>query len=97
MQVYFPLQWHNLAIRVIDDLGLPSLLVYYENYETDFNATTDEIFHFLELTTVGDIPQFIAGKDYMGYFSSSEVEAARHLMKVISDRQTWNIIKRYFE
>lgn len=90
-------QWHNLAIRVIDDLGLPSLLVYYENYETDFNGTVDEIFHFLELSTVGDITQFIAGKDYMNYFSTSEVEAARDLMEVISDRQTWDIIQRYFE
>lgn len=90
-------QWHNLAIRVIDDLGLPSLLLYYENYETDFNATVNEIFQFLQISTIGDISQFIAGKDYMGYFSSSEVEAARKLMEIISDRQTWDIIKRYFE
>jgi hypothetical protein len=91
------LQWHNLAIRVIDDLGLPSLLLYYENYETDFNATVNEIFQFLQISTIGDIFQFIAGKDYMGYFSPSEVEAARKLMEIISDRQTWDIIKRYFE
>lgn len=90
-------QWHNLAIRVIDHLRLPSILVYYEDYETNFDGTTERIFQFLELSPVTDIPQFIAGKEYLTYFSSTEVEAAKQLIEAISDRQTWDVIRKYFK
>lgn len=90
-------QWHNLAIRVIDDLHLPSLVVHYESYEKHFNATVKSIFGFLELSPVASIPQFVPGKEYLEYFSPEEIQAAKTLVETISDAQTWKLVSRYFK
>ena len=90
-------QWHNLAIGVIDDLRLPSLVVHYENYEKQFNVTVNSIFGFLELSPVASIPPFIPGKEYLEYFSTEEIQAAKTLVETISDAETWKLVGRYFQ
>eukprot|EP00979_Chaetoceros_neogracilis_P002362 scaffold410_cov267-Chaetoceros_neogracile.AAC.10 len=90
-------QWHKLAIGVVEDLRLPRLLIYYENYEKDFNATVDAIFDFLELSPVAVNPPFVPGKEYIEYFSPEEIQAAKTLVQTVSDPQSWKLIDRYFK
>jgi len=82
---------------VIEDLQLPSLIIHYEDYEIRFNATTERIYDFLELSPVGAIPPFFAGKQYLEFFSPDEREAAKKIVERIADGPTWNLVQRYFE
>lgn len=72
-------------------------MIYYENYEKDFNATVDAIFDFLELSPVAVNPPFVPGKEYIEYFSPEEIQAAKTLVQTVSDPQSWKLIDRYFK
>ena len=94
---FFTSQWHNLAIRVIADLRLPSLIIHYEDYETQFNSTVGRIFQFLDISPEGEVPEFITGRQYKEYFSREEREAAKEIVSKVSDVHTWELVKGYFD
>ncbi len=90
------LQWHNLAIRVIQDLRLPSLIIHYENYGRQFNSTASRIFKFLGVEPVGTVPLFVTGKQYEDYYTDLERSNAMRLVEKLADKKTWEIVERYF-
>jgi hypothetical protein len=92
-------QWHNL---VHEGLALiphevPVLTVYYEEYATHFNSTTNLILDFLELEHVGESREFAARSDYDGYFSKKQEANIKALLKRVAHTETWEQIKQYFE
>jgi len=89
------MQWHNLAIEIQNNLQLPTLVIWYEDYETKFNQTVGNIFDFLSLPKHGDVISFIPGKSYEDFFTDSEKRAAMLLVKRVADPGTWDIVKRY--
>jgi len=80
---------------VTEELKLPSIILFYEDYESKFNETSSRIFKFLELPQVANLPPFIVGKTYAGYFTQREREAAMLLIRRIVKISTWNLLKRY--
>ena len=58
------IQWHNLAFATTAELGIPSMVLHYENYSSDFNKTKEELLRFLYQDEVNPPPSFIAGKTF---------------------------------
>ena len=89
-------QWHNLALKVVEDLDLPTLVVHYENYERNYEGAVDAVLDFLELPRNNALPEFIAGKRYKSlYFSDKQRLAALELIRYLADEETWELLERY--
>lgn len=92
--LYRWVQWHNHAFATTWDLGLPTLIMHYENYTNNFNQTVELLFNFLQLDMVHDAPLFITGKSYRDYFT--EKDAVREMVKKLALKNTWKYIEHYF-
>jgi len=93
---YRYIQWHNLAFVATWDLGIPTLVVHYESYTTNFNKTKDDLLEFLEQDEVNDAPAFITGKRYRDYYTADEVYAVSRMFDRLALRQTSQHTKHYF-
>mmetsp|Transcript_17284 Transcript_17284/g.36171 ORF Transcript_17284/g.36171 Transcript_17284/m.36171 type:complete len:400 (+) Transcript_17284:272-1471(+) len=91
------LQWHNLAFTTTWDLGIPTMLLHYENYTYNFNGTKDSLLEFLEQEDNHDPPDFIRGKTYRHYFSKEEVQAVFSMFSKVALQETWIHTKHYFD
>jgi hypothetical protein len=90
-------EWHNAAIRMIEQEQLPSLVVYYEDYNTNYNQTVDSILDFLDLTREAEPLPFSSGKTYRDLYFSPEIqETTKELLKVMASKELWQILQRYF-
>mmetsp|Transcript_5303 Transcript_5303/g.7280 ORF Transcript_5303/g.7280 Transcript_5303/m.7280 type:complete len:399 (-) Transcript_5303:125-1321(-) len=88
-------QWHQLALDTTRDLKIPTLVMHYENFETDHNRTIKKIFDFLELEPEGEEKEFIAGKSYDEYFTKTQRAKAMNLIKEFVNPDTWELLERY--
>ena len=88
-------QWHNMALKVLEKLAIPSYTLYYESYESSFELTLRGILHFLELERVGKASPFIAGKAYHGYYMKTELVTTMQLIKAVSTPEVWSLVQRY--
>ena len=91
------IQWHNLAFNTACDLQIPSLVIHYENYTTNFDQTMDAIVDFLQLNAIHEAPSFIPGKTYRDYFTGEEFEAVTVMFEKLALGKTWDNTKHYFE
>ncbi len=103
---YRYVMWHNLAFGVVNSLGIPSMVLHYEDYGTDFNGTKSKLISFLE--TEEQTPRnntspkekdgavFIVGKSYRQYFSQNERSVTKNLIYGLSNVDTQREIQRYF-
>ena len=99
-QFYQYAQWHSLAIETISNKEPPiqSMVLRYENFQTDFDASLQQLLEFLGLKQEGsDLTQIIAGKTYHEYFTADERHNAWKLMKAVASPQAWELIKEYLE
>ena len=97
-EFYRYVQWHNLAIEVIEkQMKIPVYTLFYENYTKHYNDTVDQLFEFLELPAVSKPPKFISGKEYPEYFTDDEKYFAGHLVKHLATEKTWSLIGHYFD
>ena len=90
--------WHNLAMEVIRRRNLPVLTMYYESFETDWNATVDSLFDFLYLQPAEGVAplEFIAGKHYLDHFESHHVVLAKQLTRLLASPEAWQLLEHYF-
>lgn len=91
------IQWHDLAFTTTWDLGLPTLILHYENYTESFDQTTELLFDFIEQDIINDPPTFVTGKTYREYFTEDEVEAVHTMFSKLALEKTWYHTKHYFE
>lgn len=89
-------QWHNLAFVTTQSMGIPTLVVHYENYETKYNETAQQMMEFLHLPPRGELIDFYMGKEY-DYFSPAEQDNVKKAMKIMALSFTWDQISHYFE
>lgn len=90
-------QWHNLAIQVLEKQDIPVHVLHYESYSTDYNATVDRLFEFLELEKKHKPLPFVAGKTYLSYYSDEEARRTSKLVRAVASPATWALVKHYFE
>ncbi|KAI2505624.1 sulfotransferase domain-containing protein [Fragilaria crotonensis] len=92
------IQWHDLAFIVTDDyLGVPTHVIYYEDYSTNFNGTLQALLDFLDLPNTGAYADFVKGKSYRDYFTHDQIARLRTAAMMMASPSTWHAIERYFE
>ena len=90
-------QWHNLAFVTTQDLGIPTMVLHYERYDSSYKETARELMEFLEAENKGDLISFIKGKEYQEYFTLEERRIVRNAVKELTLTPTWENLKHYFE
>ena len=90
-------QWHNLAFVATQDKAIPTLVLHYEKFESNFDETVDGLIEFLESPRRGKNIEFILGKEYLDYFSEVEKDAIREGIKRMALSPTWDNVKHYFD
>lgn len=89
-------QWHNLALKVMRKMKLPTLVMHYENYGKNYESTVEELFSFLQLPRNGELPEFFSGKNYKEtFFTAAQRNATMSLVRSLSSSETWELLKRY--
>lgn len=96
-ELYKYVQWHNRAIEVIDTLHAPVLRIFYEDYHYNFNATATNIFNFLELPVRRPMREFRDLPNYHDHYTALQRQAARKLAKHLASKETWQLIRHYFD
>jgi len=94
-EFFMYLQWHNLAFETSRALGIPTLILYYEDYTNDFDLTEKRLLEFLELPSVGGGEPFAKGKVYRDYYSPEQRAAILDLTKHFATAETWHYMKPY--
>lgn len=94
---YRYIQWHNLAFITTWNLGIPSLIIHYENYTDNFKKTQDTLLDFLGQDALHDAPEFVTGKTYREYYMQEEIDAVHVLFSKLALEKTWTNIQHYFE
>jgi hypothetical protein len=90
-------QWHNLAFVATDDsLQVPTLVINYEDYSSDFEGTLRSMLDFLELPNSGNYEPFVRGKSYRDYFTDDQIDRMRQATMMLSLPITWHHLERYF-
>ena len=90
--------WHNQAGRLIENSGLESLLVKYEDYGNDWDGTAYSIVSFLGQTLKGESQEvFVKGKSYRHFFSSEDIAKVRSAFKLFSTIDTWVAVHDYLQ
>jgi hypothetical protein len=90
-------EWHNLAFATARDMGLDTLVLHYDEYTTNFNATVGMLLDFLKLDARAEPEPFIRGKEYQDYFTADERDAVRRAFAYLASKTTWKEMGRYFE
>jgi hypothetical protein len=94
-EFYRYVQWHNLAFETTRTLGIPTLLLHYHEYSSNFTTTRDRILAFLELPRIGDGITFQSGKEYRSYYSSHDKKAIRSFLVEFASPETWRQLEDY--
>mmetsp|Transcript_24882 Transcript_24882/g.36493 ORF Transcript_24882/g.36493 Transcript_24882/m.36493 type:complete len:387 (-) Transcript_24882:476-1636(-) len=88
-------QWHQHTVAITRDLKIPTLVMHYEEYEKDINATVKKAFDFLELEPEGYLSPFITGKNYDEYFNKNQRAKTMKMIKLAVDPETWELLEEY--
>lgn len=91
--------WHNHAFTATEELKIPTLLLHYEDYETDFDSTLETLLQFLDQPLASDFTkEFIEGKSYAEeYFTDDERHMVKKATKLLANDSLYKEISRYFE
>jgi hypothetical protein len=103
---------HNLAVEVYSryrdnapdnglalPLSLPALVLHYEDYGTDYDATIRALLDFVQLPQV--VPQgvpFQSGKSYVQeFFTKDQQQLVYQFIRDLASPEAWSILQRYFD
>jgi hypothetical protein len=90
-------QWHDLAFIITDDyLTIPTHIIHYEDYSTDFNGTLQGLLDFLELPNAGGYANFVTGKSYRDYYTDEQITRMKTATMMLASPATWHAVERYF-
>eukprot|EP00980_Cylindrotheca_fusiformis_P025936 scaffold14920_cov63-Cylindrotheca_fusiformis.AAC.9 len=91
-------QWHNLAHASLELIGhdVPTLTLYYEDFK-HLNKTANRLFRFLELEMVGELREYAATTEVSDYFTDSQKDEIKTLVRSFASNSTWGKIHHYFE
>jgi hypothetical protein len=88
--------WHNHAFETCNRLGIETLLIHYDWYESNFSQTTSALLDFLGLKKKSEPAPFTPGKVYNEHFTEEEKTAVRTVLQSLASSETWAEIERYF-
>ena len=73
------------------------MIVYYEDYETNFDKSKKRLLEYLELPDIGYKAEHIGGKRYSDYYTNEQRKAIWDFLRIEADDATWSLIQRYDE
>lgn len=76
-------------------MGLPTMLLHYHEYATDFAQARDKVLAWLGLPLVGEGIEFHPGKVYRSYYSAEQKQAIRVFLQEVASAETWEQLKDY--
>jgi hypothetical protein len=88
-------QWHNLAFGVTRDIGIPTLVIHYQEYRDDWENTVTKLLNFLELPRNGVGESFDHGKEYSSYYTDDQRAAIKAFIQEYATTETWENVKDY--
>jgi hypothetical protein len=91
------IQWHNHAIELTNKLKLPSMLLHYEDYATQYNKTISGLLKFLDIKPVNEPLDFVLGKTYQHLYGEAHARSLGLLARSMATPACWEEVKRYFE
>jgi aspartate/tyrosine/aromatic aminotransferase len=94
---YRYVQWHNYAHLLTEQLHLPTLDLFYEDYTHAYDATVQDLWIFLDLEPRGPPVEFFVGKSYEKFFDAAHTRNAAVLVQALSLPPVWQRLKRYLE
>ena len=103
------IQWHNLAAKTLLLYKIPSMVLYYEDYAADYNATIRQLYEFvfrghtnqsdsttpLPLDWNHHVP-FENSKVYHDYFTPTQQAAVQQAVATLSTKPAWSLLDRYY-
>lgn len=102
-------QWHNLAFgTTMNELGIPTLVIYYEDYHHQFNQTKESIIAFLELESASEQQHhdddeeeekkvfFQSGKEYGNFYTNKQKTIIWNFIRNFASWETWQWLERYY-
>jgi len=95
MEFYKYVHWHNNAFHVSEKLNIPSLIVHYEEYNHDYNATERNILEFLNLEKKIEGNQFHMS-NYDEYFTWEEKKNITEFVYAIASSQTLDQLNSHY-
>ena len=95
-EVYKYVQWHNYAFATTAALDVPTIVVYYEDFQSKFRETNKKILDFVELPSIVPSYSFPVYHNYTRFFSEQDRADIRALAKRIATKETWQHIEHYF-
>eukprot|EP00562_Extubocellulus_spinifer_P011478 CAMPEP_0178551322 /NCGR_PEP_ID=MMETSP0697-20121206/6724_1 /TAXON_ID=265572 /ORGANISM="Extubocellulus spinifer, Strain CCMP396" /LENGTH=550 /DNA_ID=CAMNT_0020184169 /DNA_START=208 /DNA_END=1860 /DNA_ORIENTATION=- len=92
------INWHDHAFTATAKLKMPTLILHYNDYETDFDGTLETLLEFLEQPLASDFTkEFIEGKSYEEeFFTEDERKAVKKATKILASDELWKELSRYF-
>ena len=96
MELQLNVSWHNNAVAKFKSHEYPVMILYYEYYSVNYQATVDALFEFLELDQVEPPMEFIGNKSYHSYFSEKHKRLAADFVRQLATPDCWKVLQRYF-
>jgi hypothetical protein len=89
-------QWHNNAVSMLQQLQIPKLVLYYEDYSSQYQQTVRRLLDFLELDQVQPALPFVQHKTYKDYYDPEATLLAREFVQTMASPLCWEHLQRYF-
>lgn len=92
-------QFHNLAIKTLQEMEIPTLLMYFEEYERKtFKETVRKLLNFMELKQVDDFVSLPnPSKTFVDRYSDEYAITATKFVRALASDDCWEIIQHYFD
>ena len=95
-EVFKYIQWHNMAFALTEKYSIPSMVLWYEDFDDKYEETFDALFSFMEFPRVQPTREFSARHDYDTYYDHLDRRRMRLLAEKISTKATWAHVGKYF-
>ena len=91
--------WHNRAFQVSSDTKIPTLVLHYESYASNWDDTMANLLDFIGMAKKEDTSSyhFKKGKEYRSFYLSDEVEKLRSAFLAFASDATKSNTMHYFE
>jgi len=99
------IQWHNHAHEVRNKMGVPSLVIHYEDYRFRLKQTMVKIFDFVEQPHLENVEEILLTDNFLAsavidpspvYYTPEERDAVGVFVKFLASEDTYSTLSKYF-
>lgn len=89
------IQWHNYALQMTE--RVPTRVLYFEEYLSDFNNTTEGLATFVEAASSGEpLPLNKERASHNSLYTRAESIVATNLVRSLASPELWKLMEHYF-